>query len=187
MASRSCSRKSGLISVAKLILSPRVDAEPDCGECTNEFKKRCHGIRLAGLQAGFWSATSKGEPIGMAKIERQRSPRQAAKALIIVGAVGTLAFTGISGALAQRDDLYDDSPSNASGIFGDDFPSGEAVFPSGVFGDDHAGGDLNVGGSSGGTIMVGGSGGGISIGGGSGMSGGGGGSGNGAGGGGAHA
>ena len=73
----------------------------------------------------------------MAHIERHRSPRQAAKALIVAGAVGALALAGISGALAQRDDLYDDSPSNASGIFGDDFPSG-AVFPSGVFGDDHA-------------------------------------------------
>jgi len=127
----------------------------------------------------------------MAQFERHRSPRQAAKALIVVGAIGTLAFAGISGALAQRDDLYDDSPSGASGIFGDDFPGGGVVFPSGVFDDQPSGGDINVGDSSGGTIMVGGnSGGGISIGGsgmsgggGSGMSGGGGGSGNGAGGG----
>lgn len=130
----------------------------------------------------------------MAQLERRRSPRQAAKALIVAGAIGTLVFAGGSGALAQRDDLYDDGPTGASGIFGDDFPGGDVVFPSGVFGDDNAsgvfdvmpsGGDINVGGSSGGTITVGGNGGGgISIGGGSGTSGGGGGSGNGAGGGG---
>jgi hypothetical protein len=132
----------------------------------------------------------------MVQFERRRSPRQAAKALIVAGAIGTLVFAGVSGALAQRDDLYDDEPSGASGIFGDDFPGGMVVFPSGVFDDDHAsgifdepgGGDINVGGSSGGTITVGGNGGGgISIGGGSGMSGGGGGSGNGAGGGGGQA
>jgi hypothetical protein len=128
----------------------------------------------------------KGEIKGMEQVLLHRTSKHAAKALIIAGAVGALTFGGISAALAQQDDLYDDSPSGMTGIFGDDFPGGvyDDDFPNGIFADNHASGDINVGGSSGGSITVGGnSGGGISIGGGSGMSGGGGGSGNGAGGG----
>lgn len=104
--------------------------------------------------------------IGMGRVV---SRRRIAKATVLALGIGAFGAAGLTGALAQNDSIFGEDwpfPSGGSGIFGEDWP-----FPSG------SGGNINVGGTSGGRITMGG-GGDISIGGGSSSSGSGGGSGN---------
>lgn len=114
--------------------------------------------------------------------------RRLARVAVLTVGLATLGAGGLSGALAQSDDavVIGGEGNGESGVFADGFP-----FPSGLFDDeflsdifggdfpggsgaasgDASGGDINVGGSSGGNITLGG-GGDISIGGGSSGSGG---------------
>jgi hypothetical protein len=74
--------------------------------------------------------------------------RRLARIAVVGAAIVAFGAAGISGALAQDDDIFGDDwpfPSGGAGIFGDDWP-----FPTGG-----TGGDINVGGGSGGTITVG--------------------------------